>query len=301
MRGGNASQPPLVSIGMPVYNGGRYLREALEAALSQTYPNLEVIISDNGSTDETEEICRAYATRHSSLRYIRQPVTLGMSENFDFLVEAAKGELFCWLAADDGMATNYVETLAGCLESNPDWVVVGTDIRVIDAAGQFVRIDEIPALRPGRVKREWPSVQREFYHYYLDNRSYLIYGLFRRDALRKTGLQAFGLLREVAGTEIPFLAQVSAHGKAVCLPEPLKVYRVHETSAFVSLDKSGLAWRFRNYRNIWRCLWTVATRSPVDAATRLRIRAYLLASFPYYAARMTASALRSAVLGTKRR
>lgn len=301
MRGGNALQPPLVTIGMPIFNGGRYLKEALEAALSQTYPNLEIIISDNGSTDDTEEVCRAYATRHPSVRYIRQPVNLGMNGNFNFLVEAAKGKYFCWLAADDGMAENYVETLVDCLESHPDWVVAGTDIRIIDSAGQFVRIDEIPALRPERVAREWPSVRREFYRYYLDKRFHLLYGLYRKDALRGIDIQAFGLLREIAGTEIPFLAQVSARGKAVCLAQPLKVFRVHEDSAYASLNKSGLAWRLRNYRNIWRCLWTVAARSPADAATRLRTRAYLLASFPYYAARMTASALRSAILGTKPR
>lgn len=92
---------PFVSIGMPVYNGERYIREALNSLLNQTFADFELIISDNASTDATEEICKKYATKDSRIRYIRQPANRGASSNFKFVLDEARGEYFMWAAADD--------------------------------------------------------------------------------------------------------------------------------------------------------------------------------------------------------
>ncbi|HEY9297142.1 MAG TPA: glycosyltransferase, partial [Phormidium sp.] len=82
-----ARNKPLVSIGMPVYNGDRYLRLALDSLLAQDYENFDLIISDNASTDKTQEICLEYAAKDSRIRYYRNQVNVGASENFKVVVD----------------------------------------------------------------------------------------------------------------------------------------------------------------------------------------------------------------------
>lgn len=92
---------PKVSIGMPVYNGERFIKEALNSLLTQTFTNFELIISDNASTDGTEEICKEYAKNDPRIRYIRQTYNRGAIINFQFVLNEAVGEYFMWAAADD--------------------------------------------------------------------------------------------------------------------------------------------------------------------------------------------------------
>ncbi|WP_448526536.1 glycosyltransferase family 2 protein [Parathermosynechococcus lividus] len=102
---------PKISIGMPVYNGARYIREALDSLLAQTFTEFELIISDNASTDDTEAICREYAAKDHRVRYIRQSQNLGASANFKFVLDEALGEYFMWAAADDVWDENWIEKL----------------------------------------------------------------------------------------------------------------------------------------------------------------------------------------------
>ena len=92
---------PLVSIGIPVYNGARSITQALDTLRAQTYANLELVISDNASTDSTGEICREYAAKDHRIKYFRNPVNVGLYENFRRVVTLASGEYFMWAAADD--------------------------------------------------------------------------------------------------------------------------------------------------------------------------------------------------------
>lgn len=100
-----------VSIGMPVYNGAQFIREALDSLLAQTFTDFELIISDNASTDETEAVCREYAGKDSRIRYIRQMENLGMSANFKYVAQEAVGQYFMWAAADDKWSPKWIETL----------------------------------------------------------------------------------------------------------------------------------------------------------------------------------------------
>lgn len=92
---------PKVSIGMPVYNGAQFIREALDSLLAQTFTDFELIISDNASTDGTEAICREYAATDRRIRYVRQPENSGAMSNFKFVLNEAVGEYFMWAAHDD--------------------------------------------------------------------------------------------------------------------------------------------------------------------------------------------------------
>jgi len=102
---------PRVSIGMPVYNGEKYIREALDSLLAQTFTDYELIISDNASTDGTEAICREYVARDSRIRYVRQNQNRGALANYQFVLDEAVGEYFMWAAADDVWDVNFIERL----------------------------------------------------------------------------------------------------------------------------------------------------------------------------------------------
>jgi glycosyltransferase involved in cell wall biosynthesis len=102
----NRHSLPTVSIGLPVYNGEKYIREALDSVLTQTFADFELIISDNASEDDTESICREYASRDERVRYIRQSRNIGALPNFLFVLHKATAEYFMWAAHDDVVQGN---------------------------------------------------------------------------------------------------------------------------------------------------------------------------------------------------
>ncbi|MBW8330067.1 MAG: glycosyltransferase [Thiobacillus sp.] len=108
--------PPAVSIGMPVYNGEKYIREALDTLLGQSHTDFELIISDNASTDGTEAICQQYAAKDSRIRYVRQPVNLGALANFTFVLDEARGECFMWAAADDKWDSSWISEMLNAMK-----------------------------------------------------------------------------------------------------------------------------------------------------------------------------------------
>ena len=178
-----ASAGPLVSIGLPVYNGERFLAQAIESALAQTYEQLELIISDNGSTDATEQICRRYAAQDSRVQYHRIEKNLGAAWNFNRVVELARGPYFKWLAHDDLITPSYVEDCVRVLEADPSVVLVCTAVREIDSAGSPVR-DHTFHLR---IDSESPD-DRFFDLVLAWHNCYYIFGLIRRTALDATPL-----------------------------------------------------------------------------------------------------------------
>ncbi|MEW6694014.1 MAG: glycosyltransferase [Pseudomonadota bacterium] len=127
---------PQVSIGMPVYNGAKFIREALDSLLAQTFTDFELIISDNASTDETEAICREYAAKDKRIHYIRQRENLGATANFKYVLDEAVGEYFMWAAADDVWDKNWLAVLYPVAREN-NCLAFGT-VRAIDEAGQMV-------------------------------------------------------------------------------------------------------------------------------------------------------------------
>jgi glycosyltransferase involved in cell wall biosynthesis len=114
---------PLVTLGMPVYNEVRYIKETLDNLLLQTYPNIELIIADNGSTDGTSEIIAQYAAAHPHIRHIRHPQNIGQHTNFNNLPHAAKGVYFCWASGHDLLDPDFVTQSVAVLESDPKIVL----------------------------------------------------------------------------------------------------------------------------------------------------------------------------------
>src|SRR5262245_22546450 len=133
---GSGKLPPRVSIGVPVYNGAKFLRQTLDSILVQTFTDFEVILCDNGSTDDTPLICDEYARRDSRVRLWRSPSNLGPSANYNKCFELSRGELFKWNAADDLIAPDFVEKCVRVLDANPDVVSVYPRSKRINEKGE---------------------------------------------------------------------------------------------------------------------------------------------------------------------
>jgi glycosyltransferase involved in cell wall biosynthesis len=142
---------PLVSVGIPTFNRASTLRRAIESVLAQEEVELELVVSDNASTDDTEELCRELARSDARLRYLRQPRNLGPFANFRAALDAARGSYFMWLADDDWLERGYLARCADFLERHPDHALVCGTVRFFD--GDRAAIVEPPvdatSLTPG--------------------------------------------------------------------------------------------------------------------------------------------------------
>src|SRR5688500_13573749 len=115
---------PLISIGIPTYNRGSKLKKTLCSIWNQDYPTIEVIISDNCSTDNTKELCTGLIKNQLSIKYFRQPKNIGMVANFEFVLRQAAGDFFMWISDDDTLEPGILKKYSEFLMSNPDYSLV---------------------------------------------------------------------------------------------------------------------------------------------------------------------------------
>jgi glycosyltransferase involved in cell wall biosynthesis len=183
-------QAPNVSIGMPVYNGEKFIRAALDSLLAQTFTDFELIISDNASTDGTEFICREYAKKDERVRYVRQAVNIGGVANFQFVLDEAVGEYFMWAACDDWWSSRFLEELHLLLDNDENLIVAFSRIQHVHVDGTVFR--DYPHLLDlaKSENRSYLSgfvVRTAFDRYIMQNMIHgkvnIIYGLFRRSLL----------------------------------------------------------------------------------------------------------------------
>lgn len=120
---------PLVTIGIPTYNGGKRIFKALSSIWMQDYPNLEVIISDNGSTDDTQALMEEVCKSHRKIKYYRQEKNIGMMSNFRFVLKNASGKYFMWLSDDDQIEVGTIPKYVNFLEGNPNYSLVSGAIK----------------------------------------------------------------------------------------------------------------------------------------------------------------------------
>ena len=178
---------PLVSIGFPVYNGEASMRRALDSLLAQDYPNLELLISDNGSTDGTADICQEYAKKDGRVRYFRSEKNQGQVWNFEHVLDEARGEYFMWTAHDDVWKPEFVRLLQAELQAHPEAGVAMSGIDIVDENGQPVKIVRFTEGKQSpntfsayqlllRLMTLWGSTSKGHHLYW--------YGLFRRELLQ---------------------------------------------------------------------------------------------------------------------
>ncbi len=131
-----AGEKGLVTIGLMTYNrAGSYLPATLDSILAQTYKNFELVISDNASTDNTEEVCRAYVKNDPRIKYIRQKENIGYVANVNFLRTQVRGEYFVWICDDDLWAPAFLKKCVALLEANPQAIMAAANLIDFDDKG----------------------------------------------------------------------------------------------------------------------------------------------------------------------
>lgn len=207
---------PRLTVGLPVYNGENFLAQALDSLLAQTFTNFELVISDNASTDSTEEICRSYAARDPRIRYIRQPRNLGGSPNQDFVFREARGALFKWAAHDDLYGKELLERCVEVLDRVPEAVLCHADMGYIDAEGTLLsRYDYTMAT-------DSPSAPERFRSLLFTEGGDDEYGVIRTEVLRK-----IRPCDSYYNPGRPFVAEIALHGQFRQVPELLYFRRDH--------------------------------------------------------------------------
>jgi len=130
---------PLVSIGLPVYNGEKYVGDAIECVLARTLIDWELIVSDNASSDNTVAICRSYAEKDGRIRVVRNERNLGVTPNYNRVFELARGRYFKWIAHDDLFDRTFIQACVDELERDGDAVLAFPTLVHVDADGHLLR------------------------------------------------------------------------------------------------------------------------------------------------------------------
>ena len=119
------TSPPLVSVGIPTFNRAKKLAKCLESVLQQTYHNIEIIVSDNMSSDATPDVCYEFEHRDRGVKIFRQSKNIGSIPNFNFVRDKSKGEYFMWLGDDDWIDPDFIQSCVIFLENNLDYIAAG--------------------------------------------------------------------------------------------------------------------------------------------------------------------------------
>ena len=222
----DSKQVPLISVGMPVYNGERFVAESIESVLAQTEGGFELIIADNASTDGTEAICRDYAARDPRIRYVRNDSNIGAAGNYNKLVQLARAEYFRWSNADDLLAPTLHEQCLATLRAHPEAVLAYGKTVLIDSKGETIEPyeDDLDINDPQpseRLRRFWEQV----------GMTNAIYGLMRPAAVRRTHVFGDGTL---PAADTAFMAELIMHGGFVEIQAPLFFRRMHEGTTILA-------------------------------------------------------------------
>ncbi|MGI0034562.1 MAG: glycosyltransferase family 2 protein [Nitrososphaera sp.] len=247
---------------MPVYNGEKFIRESIASILRQSFRDLELIISDNASTDATERICREFATKDRRIRYYSNPVSTDVTENYNRVFHYARGDYFKWASCNDVCAQEFIYRCVDVLDRRPDVVLCYPktglfDTEITDAEDYEDNLDLQEEDPPSRFLH---LIERMGLNNALN-------GVIRTEVLRRTPLH-----KHFAGSDINLMAELTLYGKFVEVPERLFYRRMNaEASACLGGEKHmqqylwpqrRKAMLFRTWKSFWE-YFAVVLRSPL--------------------------------------
>ena len=206
----------MLSIGLAVFNGERYLRDSVDSILAQTFTDFELIISDNASTDQTGDICREYASKDKRIRYSRNDVNIGGANNENRTFLFSRGKYFRWAAYDDVCAPDLFRECLAVLEHDLSVVLCHSVVIEIDENGKT-----LATLDRNKAAAEQPSERFRSLTKF-DYNCEETYGFIRSDILRETKLQ-----QNYTDSDRTLLSELGLHGKFHQVPKPLFFRRVH--------------------------------------------------------------------------
>lgn len=268
---------PSVSVGIPVYNGERYLEVAIRSVLAQTWDDLELVISDNCSTDRTPEICRTYAAQDSRVRYLRNERNIGAAGNFRRAFHESRAPVYRWLCSDDYIGPSSIEKCLRLLQVRPDAAVVCSRAEFVDEYGATLRpYDAVQAINHDDASERFRAA------FECDPWCNSAYGLIRRSTLLRTALH-----QPFPASDKALIIELAIHGKILEIDEPLFFRRIHPGAysyavsserdrSFYTPAASGRAVpMLRAWPNTRAYLGAIA-RSPARIPEKLRMLSYVL-------------------------
>jgi len=204
---GEAFGRPKISIGLPTYNGGRKIITAVASVFAQRYNNIEIIISDNCSNDDTEEVCMNLCERFPSIKYYRQHINRGVTANYNFVLQQATGDYFLWLADDDTLEPGILHLYADFLQDNPDYSLVSGQVK-------YWHENTLALIEKDFSMEQSSPFLRVVNYYFKVMHGAMFYGLMHRRLAQTIGL------RGRIGDDWHFVASVAFTGKIKNLEVP---------------------------------------------------------------------------------
>lgn len=276
------NQTPLVSLGIPVYNEEQHLEETLHSVVNQKYQNLEIILSDNASTDSTPSICKKFASADCRIKYSQSQLRIDQSENFNQVMKLAQGEYFAWVGGHDILEPDYVEICLKQMMQDSSIALCYSDMPFIDNQGNPL---SIPPTRLDMRNINEPTL-RFIAVTLLMNRGEPIHALIRSQLLKQISLTKHSLFPDMI-----FLSELALKGKLAYIPLPLLRIRAIrnlqtfserleqcEKTMFAQSNPSAL--RFPYWR-LWRDYFRVIFRASLDLKRKLFLLFYLLFFFSF--------------------
>ncbi len=271
---------PKVSIGLPVRNGQRYLKESFESILGQTFIDFEIVVCDNASTDRTAEIALSLAARDRRVRYFRNPQNIGANRNYNLTMKLASGVYFKLGADDDVLEPTYIERMVAILDSDPTISVAHSRIRYIDHAGAPLSYDPVTRRLTDGTRRI--AIEPPDDNYAVDDDPVQRFHAVLRQTVTchfALGLLRMSVLRRSAGfgaaytADRAFLAEMALYGKFAETAEILFNKREHnENSRSLSPEQKSVfagsraTWNRSEHIHLLRVIWS----SPLGAWDKMR-------------------------------
>lgn len=252
---------PLISVGMAVFNSAKTLRRQIESVLNQTYAKLEIIMTDDCSTDGSREICREYAARDRRIKLVLREKNVGFIRNYNSVVQAATGEFFFWADGDDYHYPEYAATLVRELRARPDAVIAAPAFHLVYEDGEeykFIRFS-------GRLAPCRMSAYRRL-HMLLTSRSELRdmkYNLFSYGLIRTAPLQQLMKDYDWPQGERGLVAELALEHKLTAVDQVLVQRNVKRRPPVEHYpDEEYLKRPAQSQLEKYTCLWNILSRSP---------------------------------------
>jgi glycosyltransferase involved in cell wall biosynthesis len=252
---------PKLSIGIPVFNGQELLPELLDSLLRQTFRDFEIVISDNASSDRTQDICLDYARRDSRVRYTCNERNLGANPNHNRVFELSTAPLFKWAAHDDLYHHDYLEACVRLLDENPDVVLAHTGTAFIDETGELLPFEQETGsfVDPTTGRRYWPDVPSIGDTPIATSRLWQVltralwgshmFGVMRREILQQTALLPY-----FEGADRAMLAELALLGRFKCANDRLFLKRFHANVSWALDQKELKGFISTDGKRYWRRL-----------------------------------------------
>jgi len=241
---------PKISIGIPVYNGEKFIRKCIESVLQQTNRDFELIISDNASTDSTRKICEEYLNKDNRIIFVRQEKNMGGGWNFNFLVQNAVGEYFVWVAADTFLLPEFLEKNIAVLESQDKVVGCISKIKIDSTYIDKFKTEKDVLKKIGLAYRPFDTLPitgnyMERIRKYLKHFPWeMFYSVYRTEPLRKSFVRGYLLGKDYfVGNDASLVLNVLKHGEIQVVDEFLLA------SIPSGAASKGMVSMTRNYSN----------------------------------------------------